>query len=197
MGNNGCCGHDGHCGLVGRRSCKKDYRGWGFWEVGVVLTRGEIMYDVEFVTNRLARMLAVDAEGDTTKMAQLMTAEGKDNADYIDRLIMSAVKKLRHSTSWASGERGGHVVNDEIPPMVDDWTFVFHVPVNWRGEADVLCSLCHDYVKNRVIAEWLKMVAPKMADDYVEQADENLRDVQYELRKEKSAEPPVIYDLTK
>jgi hypothetical protein len=40
------------------------------------------------------------------------------------------------------------------------------------------------------------MVAPKLAGDYESQADENLRDLQYELRKEKSEMPTRIYDLT-
>ena len=167
-----------------------------FLEVGVALTRSELVYDIEFVTNRIARMVASDEGGNTTKIAGTMTAEGEENVDYIDRLIGSAVKKLRSATSWASGERGGRVVSDVLPEQVCDWTFVFHVPLDWRGEADVLCSLCHDYVKNRVISDWLKMVAPKMAGDYEESAEENMRDVKYELRKEKSVMPTMIYDLT-
>jgi hypothetical protein len=167
-----------------------------FIEVGVVLTMGELFYDVEFVTNRIAKTNVVDGEGNTTKLASSVSAEGEKNREYINRLIESSVKKLRSRTSWASGERGGKVVNDMIPPHICDWTFVFHLPLDWRGEADVLCSLCHDYVKNKVITDWLKMVAPKLAGDYESQADENLRDLQYELRKEKSEMPTRIYDLT-
>ena len=167
-----------------------------FLEIGVALVRCELFYDIEFVTNRIARINAVDEEGNVTKMGEVVSAEGEKNKDYINRLIESAVKKLRSRTSWASGERGGRVVNDELPSQICDWTFVFHVPLAWRGETDVLCSLCHDYVKNRVISDWLKMVAPKLAGDYELQADENLRDVQYELRKEKSEMPTRIYDLT-
>lgn len=167
-----------------------------FLEVGVVLVKCELFYDIEFVTNRIARINAVDEEGNVTKMGEVVSAEGEKNKDYINRLIESAVKRLRSRTSWASGERGGHVCSDRIPEHICDWTFVFHLPLDWRGEADVLCSLCHDYVKNRVISDWLKMVAPKLAGDYESQADENLRDVQYELRKEKSEMPTRIYDLT-
>ena len=61
-------------------------------EAGVILTRDELVYDIEFVTNRIARLVGVDDEGDTTKSAAIITAEGKDNVDYIDRLIVSAVK---------------------------------------------------------------------------------------------------------
>lgn len=168
-----------------------------FLEVGVQLTRSELMYDIEFVTNRIARLTAVDKDGKQKKTAASITAEGEENKDYIDRLIVSAIRKLRSSTSWASGERGGNVVSDMIPECVSDWMFVFHVPLDWRGEADVLCSLCHDYVKNRVIGEWLKNTAPNMSGIYEVESDENLRDVKSELRKEKSKMPPELYNLTK
>lgn len=167
-----------------------------FLEVGIILTRSELVYDIEFVTNRIAKLNAVDEEGKQKKIAASITAEGQENKDYLDRLITSAVKKLRSSTSWASGERGGKVVSDMIPPCMDDWTFVFHVPLDWRGEADVLCSLCHDYVKNKVISDWMMLVAPKSGEGYETMADENLRDVKYELRKQTSTIPPTRYMLT-
>lgn len=165
-------------------------------EAGVILTRDELVYDIEFVTNRIARVVGVDEEGDTTKSASIITAEGKDNVDYIDRLIVSAVKELRGRTSWASGKRGGRVASDVIPKNVEDWTLVFILPVDWRGNGDVLCSRCHDYVKWSVISEWLKMVAPSMAATYETNANDALDEVRYELRKQKMG-GPVFYNLFK
>ena len=83
-----------------------------FLEVGVALVECELFYDIEFVTNRIARMNIVDEEGNVTKSGEVVSAEGEKNKDYINRLIESAVKKLRSRTSWASGERGGRVVNE-------------------------------------------------------------------------------------
>lgn len=167
-----------------------------FLEVAVLLTKSELIYDIEFVTNRIAKVNAVDAEGNASRLAGDITAEGGENLDYLYRLIMSACKKLRSSTSWASGVRGRMVVSDMIPSDISDWTFVFHVPEHWRGEVDVLASLCHDYVKNRVASDWLKMVAPRMSDNFEFAAEEALRDVRYELRKECSVNPPRLYNLT-
>lgn len=164
-------------------------------EVGVALMRWEIVYDVEFVTNRIARTQAIGEDGSTLKVAEVMSAEGCENADYIDRLIMSAVKRLRARTSWASGERGGRIVSDELPEHTQDWTFVFRVPGAWRGDADVLCSLCHDYVAKQVTYEWLKMTAPRMAPDYGAEAAEALREVVEELRKQ-APTTPQLYNLT-
>lgn len=204
--NGGCCGTATYrtpiedctvgCSFPHRVVRCVPWKPKNFLEVGVALMTGELFFDIEFATNRIARVVAADEEGNTTKIGSTLSAQGKENEEYINRLIESAVKKLRSSTSWASGERGGRVVSDVLPEHVCDWTFVFHVPLDWRGEADVLCSLCHDYVKNRVVADWLKLVAPKMAESFDEQAEENMRDVKYELRKEKSVMPTMIYDLT-
>lgn len=165
-------------------------------ELGVVLTRKELFYDIEFITNRIAKMVAVDEQKKLTRQAADVTTEGDDNKDFIDRLITTALAKIRTNTSWASGERGQKQVSDVIPDHVCNWTFVFHLNKDWRGEGETVCSLCHDYVVHKVVEDWLKMVSPGMKGEYEAQADEDMRDLKTELRKQKSADPPVIYSLT-
>lgn len=171
-------------------------KGRMFLELGVALTRKELFYDIEFITNRIAKMTAVDEKRKLTRQAADVTAEGDENKDYLDRLITTALAKIRTNTSWASGERGQKHVSDVIPDHVCNWTFVFHLDKDWRGEGETVCSLCHDYVVHKVATDWLKMVAPNLAGEYEVQADEDMRDLKFELRKESSVNPPVLYHLT-
>jgi len=153
-------------------------------EVVIQLNRAEVVYDLQFATNRIARLVSLDKDGKQTKINSSISAEGKDNDDYVNRLITSAVSELRSNTAWANAEKSGSVVDNNLSEKIGRWVFVFKVPMSWRGNTQVLGDKIHEYVSNKVTAGWLKMVAPGYTQTYREEADSALNDIKHELRKD-------------
>lgn len=166
-----------------------------FQEICIQLLRSELIYDVQFVTNRFARTLATDDKGRAKKAAESIEANDTTDTDYIERLFTEAVTEAKSRTSFASGMRGTRMVTDEVPEKTEEHTFVFRLPYDWRGDAQTLAHLLHSYVAYHAISHWLSLSSIAQAADYSEKADFYLRDAVAELRKQAPAPLPYLTDL--
>ena len=165
-------------------------------EIAVQLHRNELIYDLHFATNRIARLSFVDDEGRLKKISSSAQTDDDANADFIDRLFTSAVADVKAQTVWASGLQGGRMVTDDVPEDIEEWNFIFRLPLDWRGQASVLASFIHNYVVFYAASQWLSLCGLlQQSQAFAAQASQAMSDLVYELRKQSPSAGPRFTDL--
>ena len=111
-------------------------------DVLVELARNEIVYDVSFWSW---------AQDDKVMLSDKM-------ADFIDRQVKSATAVLQSKISFARIDRT-QMQTDNIREHQDSWDIVLRLPDGWRGSAELLTDLVHQYVSGFIVLAWIRSKA--------------------------------------
>lgn len=148
----------------------------------VKLLRNELIYDIDFVSNRIAK---VHFTGETIQNRVNVTTEGDENQDWIDDTIMNALQnvsqKLRFchiSHSRLSTDEVTANNSEEEGPI---YVMSLRLP-KWKGSSESLARFIHEYVVNYVLSEWFVMTYMDVSPVYADKASKNLVQIVNEAR---------------
>lgn len=148
----------------------------------VKLLRNELIYDIDFVTNRIAKMRFTDED---IKKASSVTSEGEENQDWLDDTIMSALNNVSQKLRFCHISHS-RLSTDEVRPVnSEDEGVIFNMALNlpkWRGSAESLARFIHEYIVNYTLSEWFLMTMADISPVYAEKANRNLTQIVNESR---------------
>lgn len=155
----------------------------------VLLHRSEIAYDVELASWAMTKTHFVSVKGAQTEdNLEQVLEDAQDSviddrlADWIDRQTKTAVSKVKSQISHAVVQRS-RMASDEILDTPLQWHIQLHFGQEWRGDAQTLCDLIHDYVVKYITHEWCQLKFPTLAATIDAQAEYALREVRAEAYK--------------
>lgn len=149
------------------------------YEAAVILRREEILFDVDFVSWKVAKCQITD---NPQQEAEVSTDD--ESSDWINRTIEAAVDNAKSEIGYAVVERSR--MQDNVPDQeeMDEWRVVLSIrKEGWTGNVRSLKTYLHHYVVNFVLSRWFIMVLPSEASVYAGLSDEYLEKAVAEVNK--------------
>lgn len=150
----------------------------------ITLFRNEIIYDIDFTANRIARVNITDDEikkVEESKKAALITTEdiSKDlKQDFVDRLIRHAITDVRKKMTYAIRDDLSRMATNEIDVQEPHYDIVFSFEKGWQGSPQALCDYIHSYIVNHSLKEWFEITLPQYAATFAKRADDDIKQIQ-------------------
>lgn len=136
----------------------------------ITLKKNELVYDIEFMSYKVAKVHFLESHPQT---AHEMAAS-RDDRDYIDRLLESAVANVKSELQWCVDERRHDATSNMISPDKREYDIVLNIDDSSRRMAESLCSAIHDYVVNYALYRFLLITAADYAPPFGALAESNL-----------------------
>lgn len=143
--------------------------------VVVKAKKEEVLFDIDFISWKLAKCRIDDAE----KQAEAQT--DRETNDYITRQIETAVSNAKGALHPNVVNDYGTMLDDELKQS-NEWFIVFDFGEEFAGSTQKLCNLFHRYIVDFALAEWFKIVLPAEAANYYASAEDWLERFKSEAR---------------
>ncbi len=135
----------------------------------ILLLRSEIAFDIHFFTYKTAKISFAEVKDKYKKEVVI----GKDNTDWLDRHITSAIAKVKQAIAFAV-PRASRMPSDEILVSPSQFNIQLAFDDSWDGEPQTLCDLIHKFIVDQCIADWALTALPNMHDRLQQIADLSL-----------------------
>lgn len=130
----------------------------------VKLRREEVLYDVDFISWKLAKCRVAESE---EERAERQTDE--ESYDWIGRQIETAFDEVKSKIRAYVTRIKSRVSSNSKDGNIDEWNLELIMEHGWRGEPKQLCTYMHNYVVAYVLAKWFGITLPSEAANYVQE----------------------------
>lgn len=130
----------------------------------VKLHREEVLYDVDFISWKLAKCRVAESE---EERAERQTDE--ESYDWIGRQIETAFDEVKSKIRAYVTRIKSRVSSNSKDGNIDEWNLELIMEHGWRGEPKQLCTYMHNYVVAYVLAKWFGITLPSEAANYVQE----------------------------
>lgn len=130
----------------------------------VKLRREEVLYDVDFISWKLAKCRVAESE---EERAERQTDE--ESYDWIGRQIETAFDEVKSKIRAYVARIKSRVSSNSKDGNIDEWNLELIMEHGWRGEPKQLCTYMHNYVVSYVLAKWFGITLPSEVANYVQE----------------------------